>query len=108
MQAAFPDAVVRVAVAVDDNTTVETTGVQSNKTVARTIVKGGGLADNVDMAVWVLTSVFTDAQLATLRGKTATIGMGDSAVTQRILTTKQHALGGLVQLQLGEYDRVTM
>ena len=110
LKAVHADAVVAVAVEMEKNgQTIETTGLRSSKTVARTIVKGAGLADNVDIGVWIPTAAITAEgySVDTLRGKVCRIGSDDAAITQRILTTREHALGGLVLLSLGEYDRVT-
>jgi hypothetical protein len=106
-KAIFDKAVVTVAILIDANTTITTTGLRSNKTIARAISRAG-LSDDVDLGVWVPTSAFTAAQLAVLRGKQATITHNGTAIVQRILTTREDALGGLVMLSIGEYDRVTM
>lgn len=107
MKATFTDAVVTVAVKFDDNLTITTTGLRSSKTIARAISRAG-LSDNVDLGVWVPTSAFTAVQIDLLRGKQATITHNGTAIVQRIVTTREHALGGLVMLSIGEYDRVTM
>lgn len=104
-KAAFPSAVVTVAVSIDANTTVTTTGLRSNTTIARAISKGG-LANNIDLSAWVPASVFADIMV--LPGKTATItDAAGMQISGRLLPARLHALGGLVNLAIGEYDRVT-
>jgi hypothetical protein len=103
--AAFPDAVVDVLVTISGTESVETTGIRSSKTVARALVRGG-LADNVDVGVFVLKSAFGDISIDTLRGKVCRITHDGDEVVQRILMTREHALGGVVLLSLGEYGRV--
>ena len=104
MKSVFPQAVVTVAVQVDANTTITTTGLRTNTTIARAIQKGG-LANNTDLGVWVPASVFADITI--LPGKTATITDAAGVVTSgRLLPVRLHALGGLVNLAIGEYDRV--
>jgi hypothetical protein len=104
LKAVHAAAVVTIAVQVDANTTVTTTGLRTNTTIARAIQKGG-LSNNTDLGVWVLASVFTD--ITTLPGKTATITDAAGVVTSgRLLPVRLHALGGLVNLAIGEYDRV--
>jgi hypothetical protein len=106
MLAAFPDAVVSLVVSVDANNTVTTTGLRGNQNVMRAVGRGG-LNDNVDVGVWVLKSAFAGYDINTLRGMTAEVTYkAQSAITQRILGTREHACGGLVHLQFGEYDRV--
>jgi hypothetical protein len=103
-KAAFPSAVVTVAVSIDANTTVTTTGLRTNTTIARAISKGG-LSNNTDLGVWVPVSAFTD--ITTLPGRTAMITDSAGVVTSgRLLPVRLHALGGLVNLAIGEYDRV--
>lgn len=108
LKAAHSDAVTPVVVVMSATEEVTADGLKGNKTIARAIVKGG-LADNADISVWVPTSMFTDAghTLDKVRGKVARIGPEGSEITQRILATVEHPLGGLVKLILGEYDRVT-
>lgn len=106
MIATFPDAVVSLVVAVDANTSVTTTGLRGNQNVMRAVARGG-LNDNVDVGVWVLKSAFDGHDIEALRGKTAAVTYKtQDAITQRILGTREHACGGLVHLQFGEYDRV--
>lgn len=104
--ALYPDAVVSLVVAVDANTSVTTTGLRGNQNVMRAVARGG-LNDNVDVGVWVLKSAFDGHDIEALRGKTAAVTYKtQDAITQRILGTREHACGGLVHLQFGEYDRV--
>lgn len=106
MAAAFPDAVVSLVVSVDSNNTVTTTGLRGNENILRAVTRGG-LADNVDVGVWVLKSAFAGYDISALRGRTATVTYKtQDAVTMRITGTREHACGGLVHLQFGEYDRV--
>jgi len=104
LKAVHAGAVVTVAVQVDANTIVTTTGLRTNTTIARAIQKGG-LSNNTDLGVWVPVSAFTD--IAILPGRTATITDAAGGVTSgRLLPVRLHALGGLVNLAIGEYDRV--
>lgn len=106
MVAAFPDAVVSLVVSVDENNSVTTTGLRTNQNVMRAAGRTG-LNDNVDVGVWVLKSAFAGYDIEALRGRTAAVTYKtQDALTQRILGTREHALGGLVYLQFGEYDRV--
>jgi hypothetical protein len=59
------------------------------------------------MGVWVRCDAFSAAQLAALRGRPVTITHAGAETTQRIMQTREHALGGLVLLSLGDFDRVT-
>jgi hypothetical protein len=101
LRAAFSDAAVTVDVVIDPNTTVTVNGLRSNQTIARTIMKGTGLSDNIDTGIIVPTATLGD--VSALRGKRLTV----EGVKHTIIQTRLHALGGLVHFQLGEYDRVT-
>ena len=105
MKAAFTDAVVSVAIAVDANTTVTVQGLRLNTTIARAIQKGG-LSNNIDGGVWV-PSAGLASYLQTLPGKVATITDATGAtISGRLLPVRQQALGGLLNLAIGEADRV--
>jgi hypothetical protein len=103
MIATFSDAVVSLSISVSENVTVTASGLRSNVMVMRTANRG--VADNVDEGVWVKASLFTDVYA--LRGRTALVTYGGMERSLRILGTKEHALGGLIQLQFGEWDRIT-
>jgi len=107
LAAAFPDAIVTLVVAVDSNNNVTTTGIRTNQNTMRAVNRGG-LKDNSDFTVLVLKSAFTGYSIDSLPGRTATVTYKtETAVTQRILGTREHACGGIVFLQFGDYDRVT-
>lgn len=106
MRATFAGACVSVSVQVDANTTVTADGIRSNTTIARAISRGG-LSNNVDVGVWVPASAFDGVDVVSLPGKTATITDAEGvATTGRLLPVRKHALGGLLNLAIGEYDRV--
>jgi hypothetical protein len=107
MAAAFPGASVSLVVSVDDNNSVTTTGIRTNQGTIRAANRGG-LKDNIDVGVWVLKSAFTGYAIEALPGRTAAVTYkAQDPVTMRITGTREHACGGLVHLQFGEYDRVT-
>jgi len=105
MKAAFPDAVVSVAVKVSDNSTITVDGIRTGVVTTRTGTGRGGLTDSVDVSVTVLASSFADVSI--LRGKSAEITKDTVVTAVRLLSTKEHALGGLIKLVFGDYDRVT-
>ena len=106
MAAVFPDAVVSLVVSVDTNASVTCTGLRTNQSVMRAASRGA-LNDNVDLGVYVLKSALSGHDINALRGRTVTVTYKtQDAITQRILGTREHACGGIVVLQLGEYDRV--
>lgn len=106
MAAVFADAVVTLVVSVDANNSVTCTGLRTNQNVMRAASRGA-LNDNVDLGVYVLKSVFDGYDINELRGRTVSVTYkAQTAITQRILGTREHACGGIVILQLGEYDRV--
>jgi hypothetical protein len=102
LKSVFSDSVVSVAVSVSDNVTVTVNGLRSNAMIARALSKNG-LKENIDESVWIPSAEFTD--ITALRGRTATLTKGSDVLTMRILQTTEHALGGLVKLQFGDYDR---
>jgi hypothetical protein len=106
MAAVFPDAVVTLVVSVNANAEVTCTGLRTNQSVMRAASRGA-LNDNIDMGVYVLKSAFDGYDVNALRGRTASVTYkAQDAITQRILGTREHACGGIIVLQLGEYDRV--
>lgn len=108
--AAFPDAVVGVAVVMDaaTNAEVKANGLRLNKTTARALAKGG-LSENVDMRILVPVTMFTDSgySVSDVRGRSVRVGTESVYTSHRITATVEHALGALVWLILGEFDRVT-
>ncbi len=106
-KSAFFDAVVSLVVSVDSNNSVTTEGLRTNFNTMRAANRGG-LKDNNDFGVWVLKSAFDGYSISSLPGRTAEVTYKtETAVTQRITGTREHASGGLVYLQFGDYDRVT-
>ena len=103
----FGDAAVSVAIAYDPNTTITANGLRSNKTLSRAIQRNA-TTTTADMGIWVRVDAFTAEQAAHLSGKAVTITRGADVVSQRIMQTREHALGGLMLLSLGDFDRVTM
>ena len=105
MKATFSDAVVSVAIRVGDNETVTADGIRTGVVKSRVGSGRGGLRDSADLSVLVLKSSFPDAM--SIYGKTGTITKGDDSTVVRLVSSKEHALGGLITLIFGDYDRVT-
>jgi hypothetical protein len=111
MKSVFPQAVVTVAVQVDANTTVTTTGLRNNKMITRAMSRGG-LSNNQDFSILCLTSPFAgqetemlaiEKRISEMCGK-ATMTLGTEQY--RIMAARVFALGGLVAFSTAEYDRV--
>ncbi len=107
LRTVFSDGALTVAIAYDPNTTITANGLRSNKTLSRAIQRNATTA-TADMGIWVRVDAFTSEQAAHLSGKAVTITRGADVVSQRIMQTREHALGGLMLLSLGDFDRVTM
>jgi hypothetical protein len=104
MKATFADAVCSVAIRMSDNQTVTVEGLRSNQTTSRAQANKS-YSENVDMNVIAPVSAFTD--LKVLRGKSAVVTYQGLNTSVRLLATRAHALGGLVVLIFGDYDKVT-
>lgn len=105
LKAANPDDVVTLSISVDQNTTVECEGLRTNVMVARSLAGKGGLSENIDAGVLVLTSEFESvAVVRALRGRTATITKSADVSTMRIMSTDIYA-NDVVLLAFGDYDR---
>ena len=104
MRAAFPDAAVTVSVRVNDNQDVTALGVRDNTTTARVLGKAA-LSNQSDVSVWCVATAL--GLYSPLTGRVATLTDSAGAkTTWRVLAEQMHALGGVVNLVLGEGDRV--
>ena len=102
LKAVWPDAV--VSVVVNLATPVTVTGLISGVSIARALAHGA-LTNTDDFSIWVASESFPNLDI--LNGKTITITRGSTNSTARIMSTRLQALGGVVQLMLGSYERVT-
>ena len=107
IKAQFPQAVVSVEISVSANVKVTMEALQSSETISRVLAGKGGLNESIDMALWTLVANFGTVDIDALRGRTATVTKGGRTLTMRILSHERHALGDVVMLTFGDYDRTT-
>lgn len=105
LKRAHADAVVTVEVQVSANEAVTVDGLRGGVMVARGAARGA-LSNAVDTSVVVPAAPFADPM--TLCGKDCKItDKAGVVIVGRLLPVRVHALGGLLTLAVGEWDRVT-